>query len=233
MLLSRNKPIEVSSELAAYPKKNAVDEEVRTFWSAKTGNKGEWISIDLEKECTVNAVQVNYAENQTTLHGRDPKIVHQYLLEFSNDKKTWNVLADKTKNKSDVPHDYVQLAVPVKARYVRLTNYSIPDGTFSIAGLRVFGNGQGKAPGDVQNLTVLRTQTDRREVKLNWNQVKDAIGYNIRYGTHPDKLYHTYQVLGENTLTIRSLNSTQKYWFTIDAFNETGIKKGVKIIKVD
>jgi hypothetical protein len=142
-------------------------------------------------------------------------------------------LADKTKNKSDVPHDYVQLAVPVKARYVRLTNYSIPDGTFSIAGLRVFGNGQGKAPGDVQNLTVLRTQTDRREVKLNWNHVKDATGYNIRYGTHPEKLYHIYQVLGENTLTIRSLNRDQKYLFTIDAFSENGTNKGVKIIKVD
>ena len=176
---------------------------------------------------------MNYAENQTQLHGRNPQIVHQYLLEYSIDKKNWNVLADKTNNKTDVPHDFIQLEVPVKARYVRLTNHYVPDGTFAIAGLRVFGNGKGNVPNEVTNFKVERTQSDRREVKLKWDPVKDAVGYNIRYGTHPEKLYHTYQVLGENTLTIRSLNSNQKYWFTIDAFNETGIKKSVTIIKAD
>jgi len=233
MLLSYNKPTEVSNELAAYPKKNAVDEEIRTFWSAQTGKKGEWISIDLQKECTINAVQVNYAENQTQLHGRNPQIYHQYLLEFSNDKKTWNTLADKTQNKSDIPHDYIQLAVPVKARYIRLTNHYVPDGTFALAGLRVFGNGQGNVPNEATNFKVERTQSDRREVKIKWDQVKNAVGYNIRYGTYPEKLYQTYQVLGENALTIRSLNSNQKYWFAIDAFNVNGIKKGATILKVD
>ena len=233
MLLSYNKPTEVSSELAGYPKKNSADEEIRTYWSAKTGNKGEWISMDLQKECIVNAVQVNYAENQTTLHGRNPQIYHQYLLEYSTDQKNWNVMVDKTQNKTDVPHDYIQLALPVKARYIRLTNYSIPDGTFAVAGLRVFGKEQGNSPGAVSNFKVERTQSDRREVKLEWDMAKEAVGYNIRYGTQSDKLYHTYQVLGENSLTIRSLNSDQKYWFTIDAFNENGIKKGATIIKAD
>ena len=40
------------------------------YWSAQTGNKGEWISIDLQKLCTVNAVQINYAENNMKLFGR-------------------------------------------------------------------------------------------------------------------------------------------------------------------
>ena len=52
MLLSYNKPVQVSSELADHPKNFATDEEVRTFWSAQTGNKGEWITMDLQKECT-------------------------------------------------------------------------------------------------------------------------------------------------------------------------------------
>jgi len=32
-------------------------------------------------------------------------------------------------------------------------------------------------------------------------------------------------------LTIRSLNGLQKYYFTIDAFNESGITQGKKIIE--
>jgi xylan 1,4-beta-xylosidase len=232
MLLSYNKPIEVSSSLSDHPKNYAADEEVRTYWSAQTGNKGEWISMDLQKECTINAVQINYAENETQLYGYDPKIYYQYLLEYSDDNKTWKSLADKTLNKTDVPHDYIQLAVPVKARYIRLTNYYVPGGTFALAGLRVFGNGQGNKPAMVNNFKVTRSQNDRREVKLKWDKTPDAVGYNIRYGTQPGKLYHNYQVLGTDSLTIRSLNRLQKYYFTIDGFNENGISKGVKIVGV-
>lgn len=233
MLLSYNKPTEVSSEAPDHPKAFAGDEEIRTFWSAKTGNKGEWISIDLQKECTVNAVQLNYAENETKLFGRSADIFYQYLLEYSVDGKTWKTLADKTQNKTDVPHDYIELSTPVKARYLRLTNYHVPDGTFAIAGFRVFGNGGGANPANVESLKVVRSSGDRCEVTLNWPKTNDVTGYNIRYGTQKDKLYHNYQVLGANSLTIRSLNSTQKYYFTIDAFNENGIAKGKNVIEVN
>ena len=233
MLLSYNKPVEVSSELTGHPKQYAVNEDIRTYWSAKTGNKGEWISIDLLNESTVNAVQINFAEHQTQLHGRDPKIYHQYLLECSNDNKTWVALADKTLNKADVPHDYIQLAAPVKARYLRLTNYYVPDGTFALAGFRVFGVGQGNKPKTVDSFNVVRTQNDGREVTLKWDENLDAVGYNIRYGTQPDKLYHNHQVLSAHSLTIRSLNRLQKYYFVIDSFNESGISKGTKIVEVE
>jgi hypothetical protein len=149
MLLSYNKPVQVSSELAGHPKAYANDEEIRTFWSAQTGNKGEWISMDLEKQCTINAVQINYAENNMKLMGRSPGIYYQYLLEYSTDNKTWKTLEDKRQNTIDAPHDYIELKTSVKARYIRLTNYRMPDGTFALAGLRVFGNGGGKAPGAV------------------------------------------------------------------------------------
>ena len=56
MLLSYNKPVEVSSEQDGHPKNYATNEDIRTYWSAKTGDKGEWISMDLQKECTINAV---------------------------------------------------------------------------------------------------------------------------------------------------------------------------------
>jgi hypothetical protein len=233
MLLSYNKPVEVSSELPNHPKNYATDEEIRTFWSANTGNKGEWIAMDLQKECTVNAVQINYAENETKIMGRNPGIYYQYLLEYSTDNKTWKTLTDKTQNKSDVPHDYIELEKPIKARYIKLTNYQVPDGTFALAGLRIFGNGGGKAPSGVENLKLERPESDRCVVKVNWTKAQGAIGYNIRYGTQKDKLYHNYQVFDVDSLTIRSLNSSQQYYFTIDAFNENGIVKGKNIIELN
>jgi len=232
MMLSYNKPVEISSELPNHPKSYAIDEDIRTFWSAKTGDKGEWISLDLQKECTVNAVQINYAENETRIMGRNPDIYYQYLLEYSSDGKNWQKLADKTQSKTDVPHDYVELAKPIKARYIKLTNYRMPSGTFAIAGLRVFGNGNGDAPKMVEKLDVVR-QSDRCIVKLYWLKIPGAIGYNIRYGTQKDKLYQNYQVLGIDELTIRNLNSQQKYYFTIDAFNENGITKGKNIMELN
>jgi xylan 1,4-beta-xylosidase len=233
MLLSYNKPVQVSSELSHHPKYLATDEEIRTYWSAQTGNKDEWIKMDLQKECTINAVQINYAENETKLLGRSPAMYYQYLLEYSSDNKTWKVLSDKTSNKTDVPHDYIELTKPVKARYVRLTNYHVPDGTFALAGLRVFGNAGGNAPSIVQGLNAVRSENDRAVVKLNWNKSTDAIGYNIRYGVSRNKLYQTYQVLGTDSVNIGSLNALKKYYFTIDAFNENGVTKSKKIIEVN
>ncbi|MBV5313329.1 MAG: family 43 glycosylhydrolase [Prolixibacteraceae bacterium] len=232
MLLSYNKPVEVSSELADHPKKYAADEEIRTFWSAKTGNKGEWISMDLQTECALNAIQINYAENETKIRGRQPNIYYQYLLEYSSDGKIWKTLTDKTQNKTDVPHDYIELAKPVKARYIKLTNYHMADGTFALAGLRVFGKGGGKSPSEVKSLSLKRQENDRCIVNLSWPKIPGAIGYNIRYGTSKDKLYQNYQVLGTELVTIRSLNAQQKYYFTVDAFNGNGITKGTSIIEL-
>jgi xylan 1,4-beta-xylosidase len=234
MLLSYNKPVQVSSELPNHPKSYAADEEIRTYWSAKTRDKGEWISMDLQKVSTVNAIQINYAENNMNLFGRADGIYYQYLLEYSTDNKTWKTLADKTKNTTvDAPHDYIELKAPVQARYICLTNYRMPDGTFALAGLRVFGNAGGKAPTSVENLDMVRDASDRAVVKLNWTATAGAVGYNIRYGAAKDKLYQTYQVLGTNSLTIGSLNSLQKYYFTIDAFNESGVTKGKKVIELN
>ena len=130
------------------------------------------------------------------------------------------------------PHDYIELAKQVKARYIKLTNYHVADGTFALAGLRVFGNGGGKAPSEVQNLSLKRSETDRCVVDVSWPKIQGAVGYSIRYGTSKDKLYQNYQVLGTEKVTIRSLNARQKYYFTIDAFNENGITKGKGIIEL-
>lgn len=49
MLLNYNKPVQVSSTLGVYHSNYTVDEDIKTYWSAKTGNSGEWFQTDLEK----------------------------------------------------------------------------------------------------------------------------------------------------------------------------------------
>jgi xylan 1,4-beta-xylosidase len=226
MMLSYNKNTEASSSLDANPPALAVDEEIRDYWSAKTGNKGEWLSVDLGSISTVKAVQLNFAENNTQLFGRDGIMAQQYLLQYSTDKKTWKTLVDKTTNEEDLTHQYHVFKTPVKARYLKVTNYRVPGGTFAISGFRVFGSGNSAKPAKVNSFEVVRDASDARNVKLNWKKSANAIGYNIRFGIYKDKLNRVYQVYGATDLTIRSLNKDQKYWFAIDAFGENGVTRG-------
>ncbi|RYY70490.1 MAG: xylosidase, partial [Chitinophagaceae bacterium] len=57
MLLNYNKPVQVSSTLGGYHANNAVDELAKTYWSATSANKGEFIQTDLGNISTVHAVQ--------------------------------------------------------------------------------------------------------------------------------------------------------------------------------
>jgi len=231
MLLSYNKPVEASSVLDTFYLKNAVDENIRTFWSAKTGKKGEWLSIDLLKDYNVYALQINFSDNDVKILGRPDYKTYQYVVEYSNDKLHWNILIDKTNNTNDFSHDYTELGKPVKARYLRIINLNIPDGKFAISGFRVFGKGNGELPQKVQNITIKRNSEDKKMVKISWDRVPGATGYNIRYGISKDKLYLNYQLYSDNTVVIHSLNRNLDYYFTIDAFNENGVSKGETIVR--
>ena len=51
MLLNYNKPVQVSSTLGEYAASNAVDESIKTYWSAATGDPG-WAVYDPEQRLT-------------------------------------------------------------------------------------------------------------------------------------------------------------------------------------
>ena len=226
MMLSYNKKVEASSSMDANPPSLAVNEEIRDYWSARTGDKGEWLSVDLGSVCTVKAIQLNFAENNTQLFGREGIKAQKYLLEYSNDNKNWITLVDKTANEEDLTHQYHSFKTSVKARYFKVTNYRVPSGTFAISGFRVFGTGNSKKPTKVTSFEVMRDTTDSRNVTLRWKKQANAMGYNIRFGVVKENLNRVYQVYNDTTLTIRSLNTDHKYWFAIDTFGENGITKG-------
>lgn len=232
MLLSYGKPAEASSSLPEHGTAMAFDEDVKTWWGAKTSNKGEWLRVDLGKKCRVNAIQVNFAEHESNLFGRDKPIHHQYTLTFSDDNENWKTLVDRSRNERDVPHDYIHLSQSVQARFIKLTNIRTPgDGVFAVRDLRLFGSGLGTAPHEAEGLTVERNAGDRRTAHVSWKASEDANAYVIRYGIDPEKLYTQYQVMGKNELQINSLNRDAVYYFAIDAFNESGYTKGTRIIE--
>jgi xylan 1,4-beta-xylosidase len=232
MLLSYNKNTTASSSLNGYESQNAVDEEIRTSWSAAKKEPGEWIQVDLGKEYPVNAIQVNFAESETQLYARTEACFYQYRIEYSNDGKKWKILTDKTKWNKDTPHDLNVLEKPVTARFVKLTGLHVPDGYLALSGLRVFGKGTESTPTAPKGLTIAREWQDKRKSTLKWDKVEGATGYNIRYGTEKDKLYSDFMVYGTNQVTIRSLNAGSPYYFAIAAFNENGISENSEIYEL-
>ena len=233
MLLNYNKPVTVSSTLGNYEANFAVDENIKTYWSAATGNPGEWIQTDLGKISTVNAIQINYADQDATFLGKQTDIYHQYKLYSSTDGKKWTLLIDKSKNQTDVPHDYIELQQPIQTRYLKLENVHMPSGKFAISGLRVFGNGNGEKPEPVKNFIVLRTEKDKRSAWIKWQTADNAYAYNIYFGTAPDKLYNSILVYTANEYWFKVMDKEKPYYFSIEALNENGTSTKTKVIKVD
>lgn len=233
MLLNYEKPVTVSSTYGGFAANKAVDEDIKTYWCAATGNKGEWLASDLGSACTVRAIQVNYADQDANVMGKQPGLYHQYQLFSSLDGRKWSLLVDKSKNKSDVPHDYVELEHPIEARFLKIVNGHMPTGKFALSGFRVFGNGHGEAPKPVQRFIGLRGTSEPRSVWLKW-QVSDlADGYVLYSGVAPDKLYTSTMVLGANELFYSALDRDKDYWFQIEAFNANGISARSPVIKVE
>lgn len=237
MLLNYNKPVQVSSTLGGYHANNAVDENIKTYWSAATGNKGEWFQTDLGTVSTVHAIQINYADQDAEFLGKSENVFHQYKIYSSTDGKKWSVLVDKSKNTTDVPHDYIELSKPVTARFLKLENIKMPTGKFALSGLRIFGKGADTKPGPVDEFMVLRADPthygERRSAWIRWKRNDNADGYVIYFGKTPDKLYGSIMVYNQNDYFFTGMDRTDTYYFQIEAFNAAGISERTQILKVE
>ena len=201
--------------------------QVRLFGSSAA----EASCVVMGKVCRLEAVQVNFAEHESTAIGRTAGLYHQYRLEYSLDGKTWEMLADRSGNRKDVPHDYIQLPAPVTARQVRITNVRMPGGgPFSIRDLRIFGSGQGKAPAKTPGFEVHRDPSDARNAVVRWEILPDAEGYVIRYGIGERKLYQNLEIRGMKEIVLHDLNAESRYYFAVDAFNDTGRTLGTPVM---
>ncbi len=233
MLLNYSKPVTVSSTYGGYAPNFAVDENVKTYWSAATGGDGEWLQSDLGAVSTVHAIQVNYADQDAEFVGKQEGIFHRYKISASLNGRQWKTLVDKSNNTADVPHDYVELATPARTRFIKIENIHVPTGKFALSGLRVFGKGDGKKPAVVEDFVVLRGESERRNGWIKWRPSDDAQGYTIYTGIAPDKLYTNIMVHGSNEYYFQGMDKNLPYYFQIEAFNENGIDERTPVIKVD
>lgn len=250
MLLSYKKPVKASSfavgsapqaegfsasnrpEVSAnFLPTNITDEQCKTFWMAESNGNKEWLEIDLGTPGMVYAVQVNYHDYQSGMYGRLPGLRHRYVVEGSVDGQQWTTLVDRSRSYKDTPNDYVQVDTPARARYIRYKNIEVPTAHLAISDLRVFGIADGKKPAPVRNFSVVR-QSDPRDALITWTADKNCQGYNIRWGIAPDKLYSSWLVYDKNELLLKSLTVGQKYYFTIEAFNASGVSDTAKTVEV-
>ena len=224
MLLSYRKAATASSTLDTFPASRVTDENPRTFWVAQHNRPGEWLTIDLGRAYEVKAIQVNYADYQAGLYGSDSNVVTRFLLRVSQDGTAWATVADLSREQRDRPNAYIEIAEPTRARYVRYEHVHVGAAHLAISDIRVFGNGPGPAPAAPPALTAQR-QSDERNAVIRWAPVPGAVGYNVRWGITPTKLYQTYQRFADQgtALELRALTVGQAYWVAVESFDENGV----------
>jgi xylan 1,4-beta-xylosidase len=66
---------------------------------------------------------------------------------------------------------------------------------------------------------------DERNATITWRSVPGVVGYNVRWGISPSKLYETYQRFADQgtSLELRALTVGQAYWVAIESFDENGV----------
>ena len=67
---------------------------------------------------------------------------------------------------------------------------------------------------------------------ISWNPVPGATGYFLRWSTEPDELYYTCETK-EPQISLGLFSSDTDYYFTVDAYNESGVTLGKEVIHVD
>lgn len=237
MLLSAGKAATASSFTPGHPPENATEENVQTWWRAKTADREEWLQIDLGAVYPINAVQINFADDKLAIpcpgelrsgtqeRFIDPEVYPtQWTLSGSKDGTDWFIIEDKSEALTDLPHDFLVYEQGIKARYLRLNSMAVPYGQPPcVSGLRVFGRGMGAAPSKAA-FTAARVGDGDMDVCI--TQVSGALGYNILFGACKDKLYHSAMVFSAGTHRIGALIRGRSYVVRVDCFNENGITQG-------
>jgi xylan 1,4-beta-xylosidase len=228
MLLDYNKNAAASSSDTLHPVSKAFDEDIRTYWSAKSNKRGEWLQVDIGRNMNVNAIQINYADHKANQYGKAMDLYHQYKIYYSLDGVNWILLVDKSYNDKDTPHDYIELIKPVNCRFLKIENIHMATGCFAISDFRVFGEGLGKHPSQVKGFEVDRLDSDPRNAMLRWKPVENAYGYIIFFGTDQGKLYNSITVYEECEYDFRGMDIGTSYYFSIQAMSENGVSEKTK-----
>ena len=237
MLLSVGKAASASSFVPGHEPSMSAEENVRTWWRAASNSREEWLCLDLGKVFDVHAVQVNFADDKLDIPcpgqirpGSQARYIEeaqqqtQWKLEGSLDGETWFTIEDKSTAETDLSHDLIVREEGFAARFLRLSDMAVPYGQNPcVSGLRVFGLGDGEKPA-APSFTAKR-QGDL-DMLVNIAPQENTLGYNILFGSSPEKLYHSYMVFAPGETRVGALVKGRSCFVRVDAFNETGITEG-------
>lgn len=108
--LTYKKSVEVSSQYSEELKKeNAIDGNTNTRWGSKRDSDDNWIIIDLQKNCSINAIDLLW----------EAACSDEYSIEISTDKQNWIIVKDKLKTNESLKDQYI-LDEEVYGRYLKI-----------------------------------------------------------------------------------------------------------------
>ena len=242
MLLSVHKAASASSCLPGHEPEKATEENVQTWWRAASNSLDEWLCVDLGGVFDVHAVQVNFADDKLNIPcpgeirpGSQARYIDEaehrtrWKLEGSADGEHWFVIEDKSDASTDLSHDLIVREEGFSTRFLRLGSMAVPYGQNPcVSGLRVFGLGGGEKAA-VPAFTAGRSGD--LDMLVNIQPQENTLGYNILFGSSPEKLYHSYMVFAPGEVRVGALVKGREYAVRVDAFNEAGITEG-KCVKL-
>ena len=238
MLLSVGKAATASSFLPGHEPDKAAEENVQSWWRAASKGRDEWLCVDLGAVFNVHAVQVNFADDTIDVPcpgeirpGSQARYIDeaarltQWKLEGSVDGESWFLLEDKSSARTDLNHDLVVREEGFNARYLRLSDMAVPfEQNPCVSGLRVFGLGSGEKP--IPSVFTATRMGDL-DMVVQIKEQGNAVGYNILFGSTPEKLYHSSMVFAAGSHRVGALIKGRDYFVRVDAFNENGITEGI------
>ncbi len=224
MLLSYRKPVTASSSRDDLSAAAITDENPRTFWVASRNRPGERVTVDLLKPYTIRAVQVNYADYRSGSSAptrRSSRAFESAPHSTASGGAPWPT---SPRSGATGPMPTSNSPRPFAARYVRYDHVHVGAANLAISDIRVFGNGSGPPPRTPEQRHGA-PQSDTRNATIEWGAVPGVVGYNVRWGIAPTKLYQTYQRFADEgtTLELRALTVGVRYWVAIESFDENGV----------
>ena len=238
MLLSVSKTATTSSFVPGHEPDKATEENVQTWWRAASNSRDEWLCVDLGSVFDVHAIQVNFADDKIDLpcpgeirpgsqarYIEEAEYATQWKLVGSIDGESWFVIEDKSDAGTDLSHDLIVREEGFAARYLRLSDMTVPySQNPCVSGLRVFGLGDGEKPAAP---VFTATRMGDLDMIVQIKEQENTLGYNILFGTSPEKLYHSSMVFAAGSQRVGALIKDREYYVRVDAFNENGITEGV------
>jgi glucose/arabinose dehydrogenase len=203
-LLSRNKPVTVSSSGGCCPPGNAVDWDSTTRWASAAGVDPQWIYVDLGVSAHISRVRLQW----------DASCATAYRIETSADHSTWTPIFSTTTGAGGVD----DLAVNATGRYVRMfgTHRCRTDATkgYSLQEYDVFGSTDAVPPTAPGPPTLVRSTPN--SVTIRWGASTDDVGV-VGYDVFRDGQLSTSTDPSTLTATIDNLNPNTPYGFYVQA----------------